>query len=524
MIIGSIDINLTKNQSLISNIKISGKNLIRVKNITGVGATTLDTKLYLLNGTVKFISDVTPVKAIQFTVPVVNYEVGSEFMLRFKVSEILGVMNNINLATGSSFEVIDLKVNGQNTSMLPIEAGYEVVATLKLLDNTTANPTIQLVTNEGSSDVANITVTDLKLEQGNKATDYSPAPEDIVTNLENQEQVIAGIKESTSPERIVETVIYSNEFDSVLGNKANAEDLQDYANNATLTDSLNTIKEYVDTKQALNDENINRLESSLTKTASDLTAKFGLAGGINLIQNSVGFFGTDFWTITGVMQTVTSIELERLLVGSALYSPSTAPLKATQIIPTNPGTYTLSFFMKKPKAGRAFITVGYADGVVLKEFAPLDEFSTTNEYLAFAYTFEMPSDSGYTMLGIDVDTSSECYITGLMLSKGDVNYSWTPHATENANTNIQMNLNGIKVINESGGYTIMSPSEFSGYADVLDEETNTVNVERIFSLNGENTEVNRLEAKRSIGMGSAMLTPVKTTNNTGWAIVKRGEE
>lgn len=526
MIIGSIDVNLTRNKSLIEEFQLSGRNLLRIKNLTGEGTTIFDTSRYIRSGTVSVTTTEGEQGVINMVVPnLETYRKGTGFIVNFSYKILAGTYENMVFECDDSLVVTEIKVNDTVSDTFP-NIGESTVQ-VKLQHTGQSDPIIgllgmRLVLNKGTTlPTVEIAVNGLKIEQGNKATGFSPAPEDIYTSLEEQEQIISEIKESTSPEQIIQTVVYSNEINSLLDNKANVEDLSDYANNDTLIESVTTVKEYVDAQKALNDETINMLESKFNKTASDITAQFGLSGGINLIQNSVGFFGTDFWTVTGAMQTITNIELERLLVGSAFYSPPSTPLKATQIIPTTPERYTISFFMKKPTVGNANITISYADDTKLFEFTPLKPEDTTDEYLAFAYTFDMPSDSGWTQVGIEVDSSTECYITGLMLSLGETNFSWTPHRTENANTNIQMNLNGIKVVNESGGYTVMSPSEFSGYAEVLDEDTNTTSLERIFTLNGENTEVNRLEAKRSISMGHVTVNPVDNGITKGWAFVRR---
>ena len=62
----------------------------------------------------------------------------------------------------------------------------------------------------------------------------------------------------------------------------------------------------------------------------------------------------------------------------------------------------------------------------------------------------------------------------------------------------------------------MSPMEFSGYAKV-----NNV-VTRVFSLNGDTTEVEKLKAKTQISMNPIKIVSLTNGNNKGWAFVPSG--
>lgn len=527
MIIGSLDINLSRNKALINRIAISGRNLIRVANLEAENADEFDKSNYLYNGSLTYRNlTVASGKMSCFTVDnmhkIPSY---SDMILHFDYRVVSGILSSLQVDVHSGYIILDTKVDGisQEGTELPLDGlEHQVTVYLQRSNEVQTDGKICLLINEGLVDIVEIAITSLKLETGNKATGFSPAPEDIVTSLDNQNNIIAQIKEDTTPTRIIEAVVYSNEINSLLESKANVEDLAGFATGEEVTGQLQAITEYVDTRQALADDTINELSSRLTKTEADITAKFGLTGGINLIQNSVGYFGTDLWAVTGGLRTTTTVELERLQIGSAFYSDTTSPVKATQNIPATGGDYTISFFVKKPQgSGNAFITIGYADGTKLFEFSPFGSTELSNEYRAFAYTFTMPEDAHFIRVGIEVDTAVECTIAGLMLTQGTTNYSWTPHRTENANTNIQMNINGLKVIGSDGGYTVMSPDEFSGYAPVTDEVTNTTEMERIFTLNGDTTEVNRLSAKRSIDIGTLVIVPVKNALNEGWAIVNK---
>ena len=86
--------------------------------------------------------------------------------------------------------------------------------------------------------------------------------------------------------------------------------------------------------------------------------------------------------------------------------------------------------------------------------------------------------------------------------------------------NTQVNITSSGVIVKSnvydGSYTVMSPLEFSGYAKVENIVT------RVFSLNGDTTEVEKLKAKTQISMNPIKVVALKSGANEGWAFVPSG--
>jgi hypothetical protein len=106
-----------------------------------------------------------------------------------------------------------------------------------------------------------------------------------------------------------------------------------------------------------------------------------------------------------------------------------------------------------------------------------------------------------------------------MLNVGENPLQWQHSHGEVYNTNVQMNLNGIKVINgQTKGYTIMSPQEFSGYAEVLDGNNQPV-MQRVFTLNGATTEVTQLDVDTEIKMSTVKILTINTGTNKGWAFI-----
>lgn len=113
-----------------------------------------------------------------------------------------------------------------------------------------------------------------KLEIGTKATDWSPAPEDAndsITSLQN--------RVTTAESKITSNAIIST-VQSTITNAKNE------AINSANSSTDNKLKGYATT-------------SSLTQTQNDIVAKFTSNGGYNLLKNSKGHNGTEFWLNNG---------------------------------------------------------------------------------------------------------------------------------------------------------------------------------------------------------------------------------
>jgi phage minor structural protein len=355
---------------------------------------------------------------------------------------------------------------------------------------------------------------EIQLEAGNKATSWQPAVEDVNGSIDGLSDTVGVIDGRTTD--IVGTVVYSESFTSILSDKANAEDISDMATGEMLTESAgNTIK-YIDGRidgaGGVN-EAINAVSSELTKTANSINAKFSSSGGINLIKNSIGYVGTDFWTISGTMNTLQNQELEQLGFGSGWYLKSGTTGYIEQKVSTHAGdTYSLSFWMKKTvgNATNGDAGVEVWENGVKKAFVGKTGTTLSSGYELGVYTFTTAYSE--ITIRVTIGANAEATISGLMLNVGQDAYQWQHANGEVYNTNVQMNLNGIKVINTAtSGYTIMSPQEFSGYALVEGS------MQRVFTLNGDTTEVTKIDIDKEINMSPIKVIPIVSTSYNGWA-------
>ncbi|WP_353856787.1 phage tail spike protein [Bacillus sp. Bos-x628] len=374
------------------------------------------------------------------------------------------------------------------------------------------------------------TIDQIKIEKGTVATDYTKAPEDIDTNLNDLGQQVTDIDGRTTPDVIVDTIVYNEAFTSIMNGKANVEDISDMATGEQITQAMAETVQYVDGR--LDGEGgivagINEVRSALEKTASEINARFGSSGGVNLIRNSIGFAELDFWELKGgTVRSVQNPDLEQLGFGSGFHSDLGVGGYIEQKVnvnPTdangNPQKHSLSFWLKKTvdnlTSGWAGVDVYDATGQKLAFVGKAAGAGTTNGWELGLFTFETPYNE--VTIRVTFGANSEATVSGLMLNVGDIALQWQHANGEMYNTNIKFNLNGIKVINlETNSQTVISPTEFSGYAEVVNEDTGERNLDRIFTLNGDTTEVSKLDVDQEMKMQSIAMRQITNANNSGW--------
>lgn len=287
-----------------------------------------------------------------------------------------------------------------------------------------------------------IEVTEARLVISDKKADWSPAPEDIENRISSAESKLT--KDSLT---------------TTIGS---------YYTTSADVNGLITSKGYATTSQ-------------VTQTATDLTAKFTSAGGINLIRNSTGIGGTNGWQgniIYDENDSVGKITGNRRFfyinnkntTENYAFSPRFA-LKANT-------TYTLSCW-----AYRNNTSTGYDIFVLSSNTKPWTDTGTSYdnihhlhngsstgwERIVKTFTTGANEISGYVRIDNNGYTGSgdanvaNIHFASLMLNEGSVAHPWTPHPSECYNGITQIDSQGIKVYHnsiDSNSYTHMSPSGF----------------------------------------------------------------
>ena len=340
---------------------------------------------------------------------------------------------------------------------------------------------------------------------------------------------VAQAEQKISSDAIISTVLGSEDFTGIFDSKANTEDL----NNLASYDDLDAMQaEY----ERLLKEGIAGIDFSPYVTNTELeqlkdsfTFSVQQAGGVNMLKNSLGFSGTDFWQASSGIDTTQNEQLSKLGFGSGfmINRVQNATLAQTIELPeAKQGLqYALSFYMNVATFG---VTEGfqcgahiYEEGVLKYTVGVTDATQEIpSDYHLYKLVFEPESPNTVIELFVTNGAQATVIISGVMYNIGNIALKWQPYPSEIYNTNVKIDINGITVKNnQTDGYTMITPQEFSGYARVNGE------MERIFTLNGQVTEVKMLQAEKRITMEpiSVFAMNSKETNTIGWAFVASGE-
>lgn len=179
--------------------------------------------------------------------------------------------------------------------------------------------------------------------------------------------------------------------------------------------------------------------------------------------------------------------------------------------------YAVSFYMNIASTTTG-VTAGikvYEDGVQNYIIGHTDASKVSpNGYQRYYLVYEPSSVNTEIEIFVTGASNTTVVISGIMFNIGNVALKWQPYPSEIYNTNVKIDINGITVKNnQTDGYTMITPQEFSGYARVDGE------MERIFTLNGETTEVRMLKAEQRITMLPIAIFAMENSVNRGWAFV-----
>lgn len=173
--------------------------------------------------------------------------------------------------------------------------------------------------------------------------------------------------------------------------------------------------------------------------------------------------------------------------------------------------YTFSTKIKKNLTGSCYVKLYNSNEEHIIELKAGEE--------AFYKDYEiaklLPKDN-YYIVEFYGSVDSEATFTDNMLAIGEYKSQWTQANGEIMNTQVNVNLNGVLVKSSVylGDYTVMSPLEFAGYSKVNGTIT------RVFSLNKDVTEVEKLLARKQIKMVPIKVVPVTSGELQGWAFVE----
>jgi hypothetical protein len=337
-----------------------------------------------------------------------------------------------------------------------------------------------------------------------------------ITVTANLETRMNNVELVVGDESIRTSVMQSQSFLDLMETKANANDLVE---NYTTTEELNKAKDdltaEIGNQISAIDFSPYATKTEMEQTATDISYKFSSSGGVNLLRNSVGFSGTDFWevemdldqyeNVLGYIHTIQNAELTEIGSGSAIILNGA---KLKQVFSTTSQFYTFSTQVKKGTAGYGYIKLSYDDKEDIIEF--LD--GTPSVYQSVQMTIE-PIGNQVTV-ELYGDVNGEILFTNTMANIGNTALQWQHSAGELYNTNVLMDLNGIRVVATTyEGYTAITPEEFAGYALVEGQ------MEKVFTLNKDVTEMSKAKVEKEMSLTPIKLIPIQSTLYNGWAFI-----
>ena len=224
-------------------------------------------------------------------------------------------------------------------------------------------------------------------------------------------------------------------------------------------------------------------------SANNLTSVFKTSGGSNLLRNSVGYAGTDFWLTSGTITTNQNDDMS--LSGSEFILTGDAKLE--QIYSTQPGTlYSIAFKYKH-------IVVGSANNVkveiigngstktILNTTAAKNEWTTVTLDEPYEATINSPK------IVISCAGDDKLEITDLIISQG-TNDVWSGFVDEVYGKKHQLDANGLRLYSETSNRSTNTTStsyQLKDGSNVVGELTR----ERVYSQMGEfdqGTKIGRL--------------------------------
>lgn len=271
-------------------------------------------------------------------------------------------------------------------------------------------------------------------------------------------------------------------------------------------------------KQEATDKDNQTQFTQLHQDIHNITQTVQTIGGGNLIKNSVGYGKDDSgkiseWTYDKDHTTITSSVSQNSVALGALsgyqLNLSNGDKMSQRIAVSSGQPHTISFKAFKKATGGGAITIKNDLGskeITLKE---QEELNWDEQVLIFTPTMS------WIDVEIKANANSSISITDLMLAGGDSKQPWRQASGEIYNTQVSVDARGMQVRSSvyDGDYVEITPIEFVGYSSVSGKK------KRVFSLNRDITEVEKLNARTQIQMPPMKIVPIDTDNYSGWAFV-----
>ncbi|MFR2314926.1 beta strand repeat-containing protein [Terrisporobacter sp.] len=440
--VSSTESSLTQTKKDLSNLEIGARNLLLAtgtqRTVTGSNTINQCTSIYNLTQDKSSLNN--QKLTLSFTYKVANYTGGY-----FKVQAYSTVYNSWNSITPS----------GNGT--------FTFKGTITVASNFSSNIGLQ-IRMDGFN--GNITISNMKLEKGDRATDWTPAPEDVDNAISTVDGKVdtanKNISNLTSRVSTAESKLTKDSLTTTIGNHYTTK---------SEVEGVVTSKGY-------------QTQSQVQQTVNSLQAKFTSSGGYNLLKNTGFKNGLNLWG-TQSHNSPTGGEIGYIGNGAEWSFPSTdintcqirlsnqtsKEYGITQSFKTVVGKkYTVSFYYAGHRVPNANLiirgtTTGTGSWLTSKGFNPMDYSGGKTSidkwgYLTHTFTATLNSHT----LNIVINNANDngyLWIAQPQIEEGEMPTAYSPHTSEVYDGITQIDKDGIKVM-QSGinGHTHMTSNGF----------------------------------------------------------------
>lgn len=433
-------------------------------------------------------------------------------LITAKIGENWGVVNAVVLSRqpqGDNIEVVDqqsVEETGQRTDL--------TIANNEILDpqrETTATPILNAVKGWGYRNAEIKTEGHGYHEIGDRLDIIVGAETYTTVVTKSTIQIDGGLKEtltSITPEIVPIDYSKTGGITKTVFRTELAVDKQEQRIDAIVS------------RQDATDASVQEQFTQVSQDLNSITATIQRSGGGNLIRNSVGYgkdtdgtltiweYGTGADTNTIKSQSSPASLNAGAVSGYEIMVTGAATI--SQVVALTPGeTYTLSARAQKASTGSATITIANGTNSATLEFPDQTASAWGKQSVEFT-----PVEGANTVT-ISGTAGTTIEITDLMLATGGTT-TWRQASGEIYNTQVSLDQDGVRVSSSvySGDYVEITPLEFAGWSSASGTK------KKVFTLNRETTEVEKLEARSQIKMPPIKIVPIDNSSYRGWAFVK----
>lgn len=257
--------------------------------------------------------------------------------------------------------------------------------------------------------------------------------------------------------------------------------------------------------------------STVVQMVNNISQTIRKTGGANLLKNSVGYGREPDGTITGWIcadnsKVASEVTPEALnfgaISGSDIVINGTAIRQRVAVAMGEP--YTLSCRVFKGLAGVGKIRLSNVTDDLIEVLEDQKAFEWEEK------VFVIRPSRNYLDIEFIAEGDTVLKITDVMFAQGDSRRPWQQSSGEIRNVQVNLDESGMRVTNSnhSGDYVNITAQEVAGYSDASGSS------KKVFTINRDTTEVEKLEVRTQIDMPPLRIVPVKSGNARGWAFLK----